>query len=139
MKLLDRLITKEELAEIYKDFDAIRIKNGVPVVKQERHEFTYIDDDGKIIGIATGLTDQRYFFLTDLWVDEKYRGTGIGGELLAMLEDKVRANGIAYIWTWTAEYEAPEFYKKQGYAEFATLPEFFVKNGYGRVGLVKKL
>ncbi len=56
-----------------------------------------------------------------LWVDEPFRGRGIGAELLEKAEDYGRAQGavIAYLKT----VEAREFYEKQGYMVFGVLED----------------
>ena len=58
--------------------------------------------------------------------------------MLARLEQRVTALGLRHIWTWTAGYEAPGFYKRQGYEVFAELEDWYL-SGHSRVGLRKEL
>jgi GNAT superfamily N-acetyltransferase len=80
----------------------------------------------------------EYFYLSDLLVEKKFRKHGYGRKLLSLLEDKITALGIKYIWTWTAGYEAETFYLKHGYEVFVKF-EGFYPSGHSRVGLIKKL
>lgn len=84
--------------------------------------------------------DQKpgWFYLTDLFVERAYRLEGLGAKLLMVLEDKIIAMGIRNVWTWTAGYEAPVFYQKQGYEIFTVLGNWY-SDGSGRVGLRKRL
>ena len=50
----------------------------------------------------------------------------------------MKSLGIKHIWTWTAGYEGPDFYLKQGYKVFATFKNWY-PSGHARVGFIKKL
>lgn len=76
--------------------------------------------------------------LTDLFVEKEYRFQGIGAKLLQLLEKKLVQHDINKIWTWTAGYEAPKFYKKQGYEIFVEMENWY-SSGDSQVGLRKKL
>ena len=48
------------------------------------------NDQGKLIGVAFGITDFVYFlFVTDLGVDRTYTKRGIGSKLLVRLQEAV--------------------------------------------------
>ena len=57
---------------------------------------------------------------------------------MKFVEEKIKEQGIEFIWTWTAEYEGETFYQKQGYEEFVRFEDFYV-SGHARVGLIKEL
>ncbi len=96
------------------------------------------------IGVASGLAYKNgnayngWFYLTDLYVDKAYRHQGIGSQLLAALEGKILALGIDKIWTWTAAYEAPEFYQHHHYRIFAEMENWY-SSGQSRIGMRKDL
>lgn len=71
--------------------------------------------EGKLVGIAFGVTDFTYFlFVTDLGVDREYTGQGIGGELLKRIREA--AGGEDDITLVTVAHEtAIGFYEKCGY------------------------
>ena len=85
-----------------------------------------------VVGMASGLTNHKWFYLSDLWVHENYRGKGLGAKLLTMLEEKIKAVGITHIYTWTTAYNSNEkFYAKQGYEPCCVFEDFFeVDNGH---------
>ena len=132
----DRDITKKELGEIYDDFKKIEIQDGVPPNNQRRYQFIAEEND-IIIGFASGLTNHKWFYLSDMWVHEDYRRQGIGSKLLKMLEEKVKSIGIEHIYTWTSGFINPKFYEKQGYRIFTVFEDFFEVIGYHHIGYRK--
>jgi len=138
MKITDRDITKKELQNIYDDFKKIELQDGVPYIEQERYQFI-AEENGIIIGFASGLTNHKWFYLTDMWVHEDYRRQGLGTKLLKMLEDKVKSIGTGHIYTWTSGFINPKFYEKQGYKVFTVFEDFFEVKGYHHIGYRKDL
>src|SRR5215469_7854588 len=100
MTITDRDITEQELQDIYDDFKKIEIRDGIPDAPQVRHQFI-AEDNGVVIGFASGLTNHKWFYLSDMWVHEDFRRQGLGAKLLKMLEDRVKSIGIEHIYTWT--------------------------------------
>jgi GNAT superfamily N-acetyltransferase len=139
IKFIEREMTNSELNLMNKGFDDYLAKFGNPPLKQKRFTIVVIDKN-KFIGSASGLTNdnQEWFFLTDLFISERYRNKGLGAKVLKKLENKIKKKGIKYIWTWTAEFEALEFYKKQGYKIFTKMDSWY-KSGHSRIGLFKKI
>lgn len=136
MRITDRDITKNELDNIYNDFKKIELQDGVPDTEQKRYQFI-AEEDSIIIGFASGLTNHKWFYLTDLWVHENYRRQGLGSKLLKMLEDKVKSIGMEHIYTWTSGFINPKFYEKQGYKAFTVFEDFFEIKGYHHIGYRK--
>jgi len=95
--------------------------------------------DGRFLGCVSGLTNSdKWFYISDLWLEKECRGKGIGAMLVKRLEDTLSGIGVKYIYTWTAGYEAPPFYTKQGYQIFCEQENFF-PTGHSRFGLRKNL
>ena len=136
MKITDRDISKQELQDIYDDFKKIEIQDGIPQVAQVRYQFIAEEND-IIIGFASGLTNHKWFYLSDMWVHEDYRRQGLGAKLLKMLEDKVKSKGIEHIWTWTTGFINPKFYESQGYKVFTVFEDFCEIEGYHQTGYRK--
>jgi ribosomal protein S18 acetylase RimI-like enzyme len=140
---IEREMTSAEYELVKAGFDENSQDNGNPVETSERHGFVAIQD-GVFIGCSSGLATKNgnvyngWFYLTDLYVEKASRRKGYGKALLKNLEDKIKSSGISKIWTWTAGYEAPEFYRKQGYDVFAEFPHWY-KTGHSRFGLWKQL
>ena len=69
-----------------------------------------------IVGAVVGMTDGEVTYLTDLFVEEQYRGQGRGNEL--MLKFLEAAEGTTIIVLTTG---AEEFYRKFGFTERACM------------------
>jgi GNAT superfamily N-acetyltransferase len=138
MVISDREITKEELDLIYDDFKQIDIRDGVPQPPQIRYNST-AEENGAVIGFASGLTNYKWFYLSDMWVHEDYRRQGLGTKLLTMLENKIKSIGTEHIYTWTAGHANPKFYEKNGYKAFTVFEDFYGVKGYHRIGYRKDL
>ncbi len=136
-------MTDAEFARMNAGFDEHTAEHGNPVEAPERHGFVVMEGE-RFVGCSSGLaykfdnTYNNWFYLTDLFIEKAYRGQGLGAQVLKSLEERVSALGIGNIWTWTAGYEAPEFYKKQGYEVFCELENCYA-TGHSRVALRKAL
>ncbi len=139
IKFIEREMTDSELKLMNKGFNKNMAKFNNPPLKQKRFTVVIMDDNN-FIGCASGLTNdnKKWFYLTDLFVNEKYRMQGLGTKILKQLEDKIMKIGIKHIWTWTAEFEALHFYKKQGYKVFSEMKDWY-KSGHSRFGFLKDI
>jgi GNAT superfamily N-acetyltransferase len=143
LKFEDRPMTDDEYKTEQILFYNHSAEFGNPPDRQERFGFV-VTDNGKFVGASSGLAQKnndkfgKYFYLSDLLVEREYRKHGYGKKLLELLEEKVKSLGIDFVWTWTAEFEAEAFYKKQGYEVFTRQEEFY-PSGHARIGLIKKL
>lgn len=136
--ILQREITREELDEIYSDFDSILIQDGVLPEKESRHQFV-AEENGRIIGLASGLMHHQWFYLSDLWVRKEYRDRGLGSYLLTCLEDKVYRLGARHIYTWTSGPRNPVFYENRGYRIFTVFENYYGIDHYPQMGYRKDL
>jgi GNAT superfamily N-acetyltransferase len=50
------------------------------------------------------------------------RGTGLGREMMALVENRARELGAHEAWLYTMSFQARPFYEKLGYVQFAELP-----------------
>jgi len=143
ISITEREMTETEFARMKRGFDQHTMEHGNPVQAAERFGFVVMDGE-QFVGCSSGLAyahDKEYnnwFFITDLFIECPYRKQGLGAAVLRKLEETVAALGIKNIWTWTAGYEAPEFYKKQGYKVFCELEDWYA-SGHSRIGLRKAL
>jgi GNAT superfamily N-acetyltransferase len=143
ISIVEREMTPVEFARMNAGFDENTIDNDVAIQSSERMGFVALDGDdfaGCVSGLAykNGDAYSGWFYLTDLFVEKAYRKQGLGAKLLKALEDKILACGIDKVWTWTAGYEGPGFYKKQGYTVFAEMENWY-SSGHSRVGVRKQL
>ena len=83
-----------------------------------------INDDGRIIGGCVALrTVWNTAEVSALWVDEKYRNRKIGTDLLYEVEREAKENGCTVISLDTFDWQAKEFYEKNGYFVFGELKD----------------
>lgn len=83
----ERDVSRNELKVIYNRFKQIEMRDGIPTCEQDRNQ-TVADENGLLIGCTSGLTNHKWFFLTDLWVCQDHRRQGLGSRLLRLLETK---------------------------------------------------
>lgn len=72
-----------------------------------------------------------------VWVDEAHRGKGLGSRLLREAEDRARGLGCRLVHLDTFDFQAREFYEKNGYTVFGTLED--CPEGHCRYYMSKKL
>lgn len=106
-----------------------RIRNGLYGFNQKKvSEATYqplnfLAHDQQEVPIG-GIIGHRFgegVFVEILWVEESHRGQGIGQSLLQRLEQEARAEGGKTIHLDTQDFQAPQFYLRNGYEVFGTL------------------
>ena len=79
-----------------------------------------MEDSGDILGFAFGNIQhygvEKHYYLLELCIRTDRQRQGIGGRIMACLEEKMKAEGVARIYTLTArDTPAHDFYAKQGY------------------------
>lgn len=73
-----------------------------------------VDEEGKLVaGIRADIGDWDDLFL-DIWVEEPYRGQGLGTRLLREVEREAREKGAYLALLWCFDWQA-EFFRKRGY------------------------
>jgi ribosomal protein S18 acetylase RimI-like enzyme len=76
---------------------------------------------GTVVGGAVGRTWGQCCELLQLWVATELRSGGVGSRLLQEFEVHARARGCNIFYLTTLSYQAPEFYRKRGYAVLAQI------------------
>jgi len=77
-----------------------------------------------VVGGIFAIVNWNWLHVALVWVAEDRRGTGLGRELLAEVEDVGRARGCTHAHLDTFSYQARPFYERHGYELFATLDEY---------------
>ena len=95
------------------------------------------DDDGKLIGGMTAFLSWSYLEIKYLWVDEDHRAQGLAAQIMQAGELAALNNKCEYALVDTFEFQALDFYLKQGYRQVAELDGYLGK--YKRYYLQKKL
>lgn len=94
-------------------------------------------DSGAVTGGLRGRISHDWLFVEWLVVPEKYRGQGLGSELMRKAEAHARACGCAGLWLDTFSFQAKPFYEKLGFTCFGELTDhprggarYFMKKGF---------
>jgi len=95
------------------------------------------DARGDILGGCVGRKIGTDFHVGVVHVAEQLRGQGHGAALLARIEQQARRLGCTRITLDTFDFQAPEFYRKQGYGEIGRIDDMLI--GHGRTWFRKSL
>jgi GNAT superfamily N-acetyltransferase len=79
---------------------------------------------GDVIGGLLAFTTIRNLILEHLWIDERYRGLGLGRRLLLEAERTAQENGCIAAQTYALSFQNPGFFCRMGYETFG------VSDGY---------
>ncbi|MEG0671916.1 GNAT family N-acetyltransferase [Clostridium sp.] len=97
----------------------------------------YLKEGERTIGAILCDTFNFCVYIEIMWIDQNYRGKGLGKELISKAEKIAKDNGCIFSHTCTLSYQAPEFYKSCGYEVFGKLDDY--PNGIIQYFLKKKL
>ncbi|OAR26160.1 biotin transporter BioY [Streptomyces sp. ERV7] len=103
----------------------LRALRGTPDEKELPLHVWVMDDKGGLAGGLTGRTWASWLHVDLLWVDAAHRGAGLGGQLLARAEESARTErscAFSRVETW--DFQAPDFYRKQGYEVVGEVPDY---------------
>jgi GNAT superfamily N-acetyltransferase len=96
------------------------------------------DKAARVLGGLLAETQFSWLKISIMAVAPQFRGRGIGRDLLAVAETEAVKRGCRYSYVDTMEYQAPEFYLKQGY-EVAGRLENWDSHGHAKFHFVKRL
>jgi GNAT superfamily N-acetyltransferase len=82
------------------------------------------DRQGRVRGGAQGVAVGAWLALDTVWVEDAFRKRGLGGRVLAAAEAEGRRRGCQWAILATFEYQAPDFYSRRGYVEYARMEDF---------------
>ncbi len=115
-----------------RDYGPIYVRCTLNSVKKKRGILLIAEHNGKIIGFAVGLIHKqsmiqkielkrktRFGYLSELYIDRKYRGTGVAKDLICGIENYFKEKSCD---TFTTDVFAPNararrFYEKLGFVE----------------------
>jgi len=95
------------------------------------------DGDSRVRGGLQGVAVGAWLAIDLVWVEEAFRGRGLGSRLLAEAEDEGRRRGCKWSILATFDYQAPNFYSRRAYVEYARMEDF--PYGHTRFQLRKEL
>jgi len=80
--------------------------------------------DGRLVAGLRGFVFLNWLRIELLFVDESVRRMGLGRQLLEDAESRAQAIGAQHAALETFEWQARDFYAKQGYEEFARIDNY---------------
>ena len=95
---------------------------GLPVTSAPFGLTAY--DGQKLVGSIVGKIYFNWLHVDLIWVDKDYQRKGIGRHLMKIAAEQASKAGLQGIEVWTQSWQAPEFYRKLGYEEIATIDDF---------------
>ena len=106
--------------------DLIRSYNRSKREKAESEPLNlYVEDDkGELMAGLVAETFGNWLEIEYLFVKEEFRGQGIGSQLLQQAESEAKKKTCRYAFVNTYQFQAPNFYQKQGYKEVFTLKDY---------------
>lgn len=111
---------KETIFQGLREYNLARIEE-----KKQKDLGVYLqDENGKKLAGLIGNTHGNWLFVKYLWVSEALRGQDIGSLILSQAEKEAKERGCKYAFLDTFSFQAPAFYKKQGYKEVFVLEEY---------------
>ncbi|WP_299124504.1 GNAT family N-acetyltransferase [uncultured Winogradskyella sp.] len=143
INIVNRELTSDEIEHVNSGFDDLSFEEGIELESTERISFVALNGDC-LIGCSSGLAHKNggnysgWFYLTDLFVEKKFRNQGLGSDLLKELEENTRTIGVQNIWLWTSGAPTLRFYTRHGYKQFTEMENWY-SDGSSRIGLRKSL
>ncbi|TLG90681.1 GNAT family N-acetyltransferase [Pseudomonas edaphica] len=78
----------------------------------------------EVVGGLYGEISFGWLFIELLSIPDQMRTQGTGTRLMRAAEDLARERGCEGIWLDTFSFQAPAFYRKQGFTEFGHIADF---------------
>ena len=112
------------------------LKSGGVVTEEKAFSIlAYVEE--RIVGGLIGKVFWNWLYADLVWVDEEFRGQGIGSVVMRRAEERAIEMKLTAIYLWTESWQAPAFYSKLGYKQFVELRDF--PPGHIRLGFHKYL
>lgn len=92
--------------------------------KQEYIRLDARDKNGRLLGGLRGFVFLYWLNIEVLFVEADVRGSGLGSRLLAEAERQAIELGAENATLTTFEWQAPAFYQKHGYEEYARIDDY---------------
>lgn len=100
------------------------IRENTEIKPSKRKYYNFgVYGNKELIGGAVGIIQFGWYFLEELWIDEKYRGRNIGTMLIEEIEKCAKENNALGVRMETWNFQARGFYEKMGYKVYATFED----------------
>lgn len=92
--------------------------------------FNVSSSDGTMTAGCKGEIAFKSAHISELWVDQRHRGEGLGSELIRSAEKLAMEKGCIRLHLETRNEKARELYERLGYSVFGSLPNYEGKNTF---------
>src|SRR5689334_9831501 len=83
--------------------------------RPHRDQQLVLQDSKRVGGGLIATTRGKWLRISIMAVEESHRGRGLGAQLVRRAETAARRRGCVFSYVDTMSYQAPGFYRKQGY------------------------
>lgn len=94
-------------------------------------------ENGEIIGASQGGIFNAALYISDFIIRKSHRKLGLGSKLMRQIEGHARSKNCDKIWVDTYEYQAPDFYTKNGFKEKGRIENY--RGGHAKIFFTKEL
>ncbi|TWA68251.1 acetyltransferase (GNAT) family protein [Azospirillum brasilense] len=126
----------DEVKQIHRELRAFNERFTAPYDLRDL-QVTVRDGDGALMAGLTGYTNWEWLYVDYLWVHDSRRGGRLGARLLAAAEAEAVKRGCRWSRLYTYDFQAPGFYRKQGYEVWAEMEGY--PPGHTQIWLRKAL
>lgn len=106
--------------------------------KTIRKPYSYcVKSNNVIIAAGRGSIFGSDCNITEIIINEEYRNKGLGKKILGKIEDLAKKSNCSRIMVDTYQYQAPNFYLKNGFIEIERIENY--RNEYARIFFEKKI
>jgi len=109
--------------------------NGVVAEEEPFSVLAFMEE--RLVGGLIGKVFWNWLYADLVWVEEEFRGQGIGRDVMRAGEERARGMKLTGIYLWTESWQAPLFYRKLGYTQYIEFEDF--PPGHSRLGFRKYL
>jgi ribosomal protein S18 acetylase RimI-like enzyme len=133
------LIPEPTPEERYLIIDPLIAFNEANAGPRNNQEFAFFvrSETNELVGGLLGNTHFNHFFVSAIFVDQRFRRHGIGRELMKRAEELALEHECDAIYLDTFDYQAPGFYLKLGFEVFGKLEDY--PPGHQRFYLMKRI
>ena len=125
----------DDIKYVINQLDAYNLEKA-PSKYQHRNLRLFVrGEHDQIIGGFLGLIHMHCLVIQVLWIDEKFRGQGMGHALMAKAESLARLTDARWVTVETASFQARPFYEGLGFSVVAELDD--IPEG-GSIFILKK-
>lgn len=87
------------------------------------HPLSILRREGDLVGGLVGVSYWDWLHVDLFYLPAGWRGAGLGARLVATMLGAAARRGLAGVWLGSFSFQAPGFYRRLGFTQFAVLPD----------------